>query len=117
MARYPRTGTQPETLVKILITVIEQTPSGGATLAELQDAYAEINDRRPSVRTIYRLIRRLNLFFDPLCYGEAPEPGEDPEDDADVIVTGEKAIFARRRGHKTYYDSNPKRVNNSFPVA
>ena len=73
------------TLVKVLITVIEKTPSGGATLEELQDAYAEINDRRPSVRTIYRLIRRLNLFFDPLCYGEKPEPGEeDPaEDDTD----------------------------------
>lgn len=105
MARYPRTGTQPETLVKILITVIEKTPSGGATLEKLQDAYAEINDRRPSVRTIYRLIRRLNLFFDPLCYGEKPEPGEeDPaEDDTDEAVTGEKAISGRRRGRKTYY--------------
>ena len=65
MTRYPRTGTQPETLVKILITVIEKTPSGGATMEELQEAYAEINDRQPSVRTIYRLIRRLNLFLIP----------------------------------------------------
>ena len=48
MTRYPRTGTQPETLVKILITVIEKTPSGGATMEELQEAYAEINDQ-PSV--------------------------------------------------------------------
>jgi predicted DNA-binding transcriptional regulator YafY len=105
LARYPRTGTQPETLVKVLITVIEKTPSGGATLEELQDAYAEINDRRPSVRTIYRLIRRLNLFFDPLCYGEKPEPGEEEtaKDDADEAVTGEKAICGRRRGRKTYY--------------
>ncbi|MEG3066880.1 MAG: hypothetical protein RQM95_01210 [Syntrophaceticus schinkii] len=65
MTRYPRTGTQPETMMKILITVIDKTPSGGATLEDLQDAYAEINDRRPSLRTIYRYIRRLNLFLIP----------------------------------------------------
>jgi predicted DNA-binding transcriptional regulator YafY len=104
LTRYPRTGTQPETLVKILITVIEKTPSGGATMEELQEAYAEINDRQPSVRTIYRLIRRLNLFFDPLCYGEKPEPGEDlDEDDADEVVIGEKVICGQRRGNRTYY--------------
>ncbi len=45
--RYPRTAAQPETLVKILIAIIEKTPAGGTTLEELQDAYAEINDRRP----------------------------------------------------------------------
>ena len=61
MALYPRTGTLPETLVKILITVIEKTPSGGATLEELQDAYAEINDRHPSVRTIYRPVSYTHL--------------------------------------------------------
>lgn len=72
MARYLRTGTQPETLVKILITVIEKTPSGGATLEDLQEAYAEINDRRPSVRTIYRLIRRLNLFLTPSATVKRP---------------------------------------------
>jgi len=104
LALYPRTGTLPETLVKILITVIEKTPSGGATLEELQDAYAEINDRHPSVRTIYRLIRRLNLFFDPLCYGETPDPGEAPAGkDAEEVIVGEKAICGRRCGHKTYY--------------
>lgn len=103
--RYPHTGSQPETMMKILITVIEKTPSGGATLEDLQDAYAEINDRRPSVRTVYRHIRRLNLFFDPLCYGEKPEPGEEglDEEDADEAVIGEKAICSRRRGRKTYY--------------
>ncbi|MGB4504372.1 MAG: WYL domain-containing protein [Syntrophaceticus sp.] len=104
MARYPRTGTQPETLMKILITIIDKTPSGGATMEDLQDAYAEVNDRRPSVRTIYRLIRRLNLFFDPLCYGEKPEPGEDPDEDhGNEAVIGEKAICSRRCGRKTYY--------------
>ncbi len=105
MTRYPRTGTQPETLVNVLITIIEKTPSGGATLEDLLDAYAEINDRQPSERTIYRLIRRLNLFFDPLSYGENPEPGEEslPDAAAGETVTGEKAICGRRRGRKTYY--------------
>lgn len=105
MTCYPRTSSQPETMMKILITVIEKTPSGGATLEDLQDAYAEINDRQPSVRTIYRYIKRLNLFFDPLSYGEKPEPGEVglAEDDADEAIIGEKAICSKRRGHKTYY--------------
>lgn len=105
LAHYPRTGTQPETLVNVLITIIEKTPSGGATLEDLQAAYAEINDRRPSVRTIYRHIRRLNLFFDPLCYGEKPEPGEKVSvgDDDGEPVTGEKAIYSQRRGCKTCY--------------
>ena len=105
MASFPRTGTQPETLVNLLITVIEKTPTGGATLEDLQAAYAEINDRRPSVRTIYRHIRRLNLFFDPLCYGEKPEPGEKVSvgDDDGEPVTGEKAIYSQRRGCKTCY--------------
>ncbi|HHV34590.1 MAG TPA: WYL domain-containing protein [Syntrophomonadaceae bacterium] len=114
MTRYPRTGTQPETLMKMLITVIEKTPSGGATMEDLQDAYAEINDWRPSVRTIYRYIRRLNLFFDPLCYGEKPEPGEEPdEDDTDEAVTviGEKAVCSIRRGRKTYYIFRGKKGN------
>jgi len=105
LAHYPRTGTRPETMVKILMTVIEKTPSGGATLEDLQEAYAEINDRYPSARTIYRYIRRLNLLFDPLCYGEKLEPGEEDlaEDNTDEAVTGEKAICSKRLGGKTYY--------------
>ncbi|MDD4359142.1 MAG: WYL domain-containing protein [Syntrophaceticus sp.] len=111
MTRYPRTGTQPETLVKILITVIEKTPAGGASMDDLLDAYAEINDHRPSVRTIYRLIRRLNLFFDPLSYGEKPEPGEVnfPVEEANETVKGEKTICSSRRNHKTYYTIRNKK--------
>lgn len=33
MIAYPRTGDYPEALVKILLTVMEKTPDGGATLA------------------------------------------------------------------------------------
>ena len=117
MASYPRTGTQPETLVNILITVIEKTPNGGATLEDLRAAYAEINDRRPSVRTIYRHIRRLNLFFDPLCYGEKPEPGEgDFGDEEDgESVAGKKAIYSQRRGCSTCYLF--REISNELPAS
>ncbi len=113
MARFPRTGTQPETMVKILLTVIDKTPSGGATLEDLQEAYAEINDRYPSARTIYRYIRRLNLLFDPLCYGEKLEPGEkdSTEDDTDEPVIGEKAICSKRQNQKTYYIYSGKKAD------
>ncbi len=112
MSRYPRTGTQPETLVKILMTVIEKTPAGGATLEDLKDAYTEINDRQPSARTIYRIIRRLNLFFDPLCYGEKCEPGEEAfSAESDEPVRGEKVIQGEKRGRKTYYYFRGKNYN------
>lgn len=100
---FPRTGTQPETLVNILITVIDKTPAGGATMEDLLDAYMEINDRRPSKRTIYRLIRRLNLFFDPLCYGEKLEPGEKKLSKKEIALTGEKTICSRRGSRGTCY--------------
>jgi len=100
-------------MVKILMTVIEKTPSGGATLEDLQEAYAEINDRYPSARTIYRYIRRLNLLFDPLCYGEKLEPGEkdSTEDDTDEPVIGEKAICSKRQNQKTYYIYSGKKAD------
>ena len=80
----------------------EKRLPGAPPWKDLQEAYAEINDRRPSVRTIYRLIRRLNPFFDPRCYGETPDPGEEPGG-AGEPVTGEKVICSRRCGSKTYY--------------
>lgn len=112
MTRNPHTGTQPETLVKTLLTIIEKTPAGGASMEDLQDAYEEVNDRRPSVRTIYRLIRRLNLFFDPLSYGEKPEPGEEglAGEGTNEVVDGEKTICSYRHNHKTYYTMRNKNI-------
>ena len=72
MIAYPRTGDFPEALVKILLTVMEKTPEGGATLEDLKDAYRETRGNIPSDKTIYRAVRRLNLIFDPLAYGETP---------------------------------------------
>lgn len=102
MARHSPIGDFAEALIKILLTVIEKTPAGGATLEELKDAYREVRDREPSDRTIYRAIRRLNLFFDPLIYGEDPEAEEEPteENDFDSLPP---AIEAHRIKGKTRY--------------
>jgi|GEM_PF-417485 len=78
MGAYAQTGDYPEALIKIIFTVMEKTPSGGATMEDLKEAYAEARGSYPSSKTIYRAIHRLNKLFDPLAYGETPEPGEDP---------------------------------------
>ncbi len=67
---FPRTNDYPEALIKILITIMDKTPDGGATMEDLKDVYQDIRGNVPSNKTIYRAIRRLNLIFDPLAYGE-----------------------------------------------
>ena len=74
---YPRTGDYPEALIKILITIMDKTSDGGATMEDLKDVYQDIRGNVPSNKTIYRAIRRLNLIFDPLAYGETSD--EDDE--------------------------------------
>ena len=83
MIAYARKGDFPEALVKILLTIMERTPDGGATLEDLREVYADARGSRPSNRTIARAVRRLNLIFDPLAYGETPEEGEEIEDEED----------------------------------
>ena len=73
MITYARTGDFPEALVKILLSIMMKTPEGGATMEELKEVYQDARGSRPSTRTIARAIRRLNLIFDPLVYGETPE--------------------------------------------
>jgi len=90
---YPRMRDHPEAVLKVLLTVIEKTPMGGATLEELKEAYCEVKDRLPSDKTIRRIIRRINLLFDPLAYN-AEEEGEE--------ITP-RAIEAKRRGGKLRY--------------
>ena len=65
MAAYPRTGRSPEALVKILVTILEKTPSGGATLDDIKDAYLDAKDAVPTDRTIYRNLRRINELLSP----------------------------------------------------
>jgi predicted DNA-binding transcriptional regulator YafY len=68
VAAYPRTGKSPEAMVKILITIMEKTPHGGATIENIQDAYLEVKDAVPTDRTIYRNIRRINELFNPAAF-------------------------------------------------
>lgn len=105
MTGFPRTGNYPETLLHILLTIIKQTPAGGATMEDLLEAYREIKDRKPSQRTIYRIINRLNLYFDPLAYGETPDEDEvtngDPSKEELEVLP--RVIRTEKRNGKTYY--------------
>lgn len=88
---YARNREHPEAMLKVLLTVIEKTPSGGATLDDLKEAYREVKDREPADKTIHRLIRRINLLFDPLAYDREEEAPE------------ERAIAVRNRGGRAVY--------------
>lgn len=70
MAVHPKTGKSPEALVKILVTVLEKTPSGGATKEDIKEAYLDAKDAIPTVRTIYRNIRRINKLFNPAAFAK-----------------------------------------------
>lgn len=91
---HPRTRDYPEAVIKVLLTVIEKTPTGGATMEELKEAYREVKDREPSDKTIRRIIRRINLLFDPLAYDEENEEG---------LPCAPRAIEARREGERCTY--------------
>jgi hypothetical protein len=63
---FPKTGDHPEAMVKTLVTIIEKTPDGGAALDDLKSAYMDVKDQQPCNKTISRIVRRINLLFDPL---------------------------------------------------
>ncbi|EEG77289.1 helix-turn-helix transcriptional regulator [Dethiobacter alkaliphilus] len=68
MSTYARNRDYPEALIKILLTIIDMTTEGGATLEQLKDAYEDVRGNRPHKKTIDRAIKRLNVLFDPLAY-------------------------------------------------
>lgn len=76
MSSFGRTRDFPEALINILMTIINRTPDGGATMDELKEAYQNIKGTSPHERTIRRNIQRLNELFDPLAYEDpvASEP-------------------------------------------
>ena len=80
MKSFARTGDYPEAMVKILLTIINKTHAGGATLQDLKEAYCDVRDRLPHNKTVYRAIRRLNILFDPLAYGCKDEDKESSVD-------------------------------------
>ncbi len=107
MPGYPRMRDFPEALVKILLTIMKKTPDGGATMEDLKDAYQETRGSTPSNKTIYRSIRRLNLIFNPLAYGENPEKVEcedkdDIADDENDMEEFKPVIRSRRKGKTRY---------------
>ncbi len=72
-------GDHAETLMQILLTIIEKTPDGGATREDLLKVYEKIKDFRPTARTIQRDIEKLNSIFNPDLKKETKELGEETE--------------------------------------
>jgi hypothetical protein len=95
---FPKTGDHPEAMVKTLVTIIEKTPDGGATLDDLKSAYMAVKDQQPCDKTISRIVRRINLLFDPLAYGDG-----DIDDDGDVLPSETPAIKIEHRNGIRYY--------------
>jgi len=98
----------PEAITNILVKILEKTPTGGATIEELEEAYESVKGVTPSRKTIYRAIERLELLFDPLARGEKPEENEDPDEGSctwlDDDLPGPMASIKRvKRARKTYY--------------
>jgi hypothetical protein len=100
---FPKTGDHPEAMVKILIAIIEKTPGGGATLDDLKQAYMDVKDQLPCDKTISRIIRRINILFDPL-YGCDDKGCIDPDDEGGDTPGDEiPAIRSERRKGTRYY--------------
>ena len=108
--RSPRYN-HPEAITNILVRIIEKTPTGGATIEDLEEAYEEVKGSIPSRKTIYRALERLELLFDPLARGETPNAFNgktDPnvkeasllEDDMAAPLVSIKRV---KRNRKTYY--------------
>ncbi len=98
----------PEAIANILVRILEKTPTGGATIEDLEEAYEEVKGVTPSRKTIYRALERLELLFDPLARGEEPEEGGDTDQDRstwlDEDLPGPLAGIKRaKRDRKTYY--------------
>jgi hypothetical protein len=105
--RAPR-GYHPEAIANILVKILEKTPTGGATIEDLEDAYEEIKGSVPSRKTIYRAVERIELLFDPLARGEKFETGEVEgsrlKSDLDEEIPGPLVGVRRmKRDRKTYY--------------
>ncbi|RQD74199.1 MAG: WYL domain-containing protein [Candidatus Syntrophonatronum acetioxidans] len=103
MSAYPQTRDYPEALVKILVTVMEKTPHGGASIKDLKHAYESIRGRFPSDKTIYRAIQRLNFIFDPLT-GESQDLSHDKNSfQGEGLEALPPVIQTKRKRKRTFY--------------
>ena len=55
----------PIVMSMILLTIVDLTPTGGANIDKLIEIYESYAGKRPSERTIYRIISKLNDGIDP----------------------------------------------------
>ncbi len=97
----------PETMLNVFLTILNKTPSGGATMEDMQEAYSDISGKVPAKRTIQRIIRRLKGLFDPLAHGETADSFEDEEFEEGCLdeEIGESEIGIKKRhiDNKDYY--------------
>ena len=73
---FPNSERQPEAMLSVLLAIIEKTSTGGASKSDLALAYEQVKGSYPSDKTIQRLVRRLNEFFDPAYTAGKPVAGE-----------------------------------------
>jgi len=117
MVVHPRSGKSPEVLVKILITVIEKTPRGGATMEDLKEAYREVKDAVPADKTIYRNLRRLNELFSPQIVEREKEEGKESKEGGPSKALKQKdlAICSKSDGFgKTRYIYTGKKLVSKY---
>lgn len=62
---FPKGERQPEAMLGVLLAIIEKTPAGGASFHDLCEAYENAKGFSPSDKSIQRVIRRINDYFDP----------------------------------------------------
>ncbi len=106
-SRAPRCH-HPEAIANILVRILEKTPTGGATIEDLEEAYEEIKGTYPSRKTIFRAVDRLELLFDPLAAGEKPEEDEKPDAESKTLIDDAlpeplAGIKRVKRNRKTFY--------------
>lgn len=108
VAANPQTGKSPEALVKILVTVIEKTPSGGATREDIKEAYLDAKDFLPTERTIYRNIRRINKLFNPAAFAKGGKNKKKSKDKLPMMIRS----FRDGTGQTRYIYSGKKLISN-----
>ncbi len=57
----------PEAITNILVKILEKTPTGGATIEELEEAYESVKGVIPSRKTIYSIEEFSRMLIIRLC--------------------------------------------------
>ena len=108
---FPNSERQPEAMLSVLLAIIEKTPTGGACQSDLALAYEQVKKAYPSDKTIQRLVRRLNEYFDP-AYTSKPDAEEAVVEPA-ITVRGKKEM---RRYQFTRQLTSRQRIDSSQAI-